>query len=212
MKRKKTKKILEFLFLKTYHDWQNYVYIRHMNVLINYDYYPEKTVHIDNQQCYTLIQSKKKRRNHFLNLFNIHFLSYAFFITTFILSICACDEPMWQSQTYKHARHFFFYFFLSLSSFLSVISIKATNDNAASSNFDWSRIFDTHTFLFLLLLWLSLSLSSASSIVCFVLPLVFFSRIQTSCLSVEFSYGCWCFWWWHKHTHCAFHHIRVSSW
>jgi hypothetical protein len=40
----------------------------------------------------------------------------------------------------------------------------------------------------------------------------FFSRIYTSCLSVEFSYGCWCFWWWHKHTHCAFHHIRVSSW
>jgi hypothetical protein len=78
---------------------------------------------------------------------------------------------MWQSQTYKHARHFFFSIFLSprlsLSSFLSVISIRATNDNAASSNFDWSHIFDTHTFFFFFFYDSPcFSLSSASSIVC----------------------------------------------
>ena len=101
--------------------------------------------------------------NHSLSLAVLRWqiMSYDFFITTFILSICMCDEPMWQSQTYKHARHFFFYFSLSFarahtlslslssfSFFFSVISIKATNDNAASSNFDWSHIFDTHTFFF----------------------------------------------------------------
>ncbi len=55
-------KELIWWYRKTYRDWQNYVYIRHMNVLINDNYSPERTVHIDNQQCYTLIQSKRKKK------------------------------------------------------------------------------------------------------------------------------------------------------
>ena len=175
--------------------------------------------------------------NHSLSLAVLRWqiMSYDFFITTFILSICMCDEPMWQSQTYKHARHFFS-IFLSLSrahthsrspslpslssSVLFRLRRRMTMQHRAISI---GRTYSTLTLfssllLLLLLLWVSpLFLSaervfSSNNFVLFFFFSVFFSRIQTSCLSVEFSYGCWCFWWWHKHTHCAFHHIRVSSW
>jgi hypothetical protein len=122
------------------------------------------------------MQSKKKISN-VNNFFYTESMSYAFFITTFILSIylcvCAtnqCDSP---KHTSTHDTFLFLFFSLSLplpSSFLSVISIKATNDNAASSNFDWSHTFDTHTFFFFSFFFFydspCFSLSSASSIVC----------------------------------------------
>ena len=44
---------------------------------------------------------------------------------------------------------FFFLFFSLLSSFSSAISIKTTNDNTVLSDFDWSRLFDTHIFFFI---------------------------------------------------------------
>jgi len=147
-----------------------------MNVLINYSYYPEKTVHIDNRQCYTLIQSKKRRKKkkiHFQILFNTHFLSYAVFITTFILSICACDEPMWQSQTYKHARHFFFsIFFLPLSLLSWVLFRLRRRMTMQHRAISIGRTYSTLTlffFFFFFFFYDSLSLSSASSIVYFVL-------------------------------------------
>jgi hypothetical protein len=84
--------------------------------------------------------------------------------------VCATNQCDSHKHTSTHDTIFFslslFYSLsCSLSAFLSVISIKATNDNAASSNFDWSRLFDTHTFFFFFFFYDSFSLSSASSIV-----------------------------------------------
>lgn len=111
---------------RPYRDWQSYVCIRRTNVLISCNRCLGKTVHIDSPQCYTSRQSKAEskeekwlictqrtgERNSSIRGEVIPSSS----ITTFILSLSACDEPpMWQSQTYERARHFFLSSFRSFS-------------------------------------------------------------------------------------------------